>query len=350
MQNKSPLISVIVAVYNMEKYLGNCLDSLVNQTFKDIEIICVNDGSNDNSLSILEEYAAKDKRVIVINQENKGLGGARNTALDVACGKYFCIVDSDDFLDLDSLELRYNAIKKYNCDCVFVDYNIVSATGNFVGNVANPREYNKILSTEDIILKDTLYSWQHLFNREKVKHIRTIENTIYEDFFYNAQIFMHLDTIVHIQGGCYNYRHLKNSSAGGDSLKVLDAPLLFKYYNDLIKRYKNHPKINILKTARRKFQNFMIKRLFQRVPFDITYNEVFGVYLKSLKTLASFSLLLMFSLKMFLFSFYRVKGRKYYKYVKLFGIKFKVKRKYLKNLRKKRNENIWIWKTKYNRR
>ena len=81
-------VSVIVPVYNVEKYLKDCLDSVVNQTLEDIEIICVNDGSTDNSLAILEEYAEKDSRIKIITQENKGLGGARNTGLYHANGEY----------------------------------------------------------------------------------------------------------------------------------------------------------------------------------------------------------------------------------------------------------------------
>ena len=91
-----PKVSVIIPVYNVEKYLKQCLDSVVNQTLKDIEIICVNDGSTDNSLEILEEYAQKDNRIIIISQENQGQSVARNIALEKATGEYVGFVDSDD--------------------------------------------------------------------------------------------------------------------------------------------------------------------------------------------------------------------------------------------------------------
>ena len=90
-----PKISVIIPVYNVEKYLAECLTSVVNQTFKDIEIICVNDGSTDNSPKILKEFAQKDSRIKIINQENQGLSAARNTGLDVATGEYVSFIDSD---------------------------------------------------------------------------------------------------------------------------------------------------------------------------------------------------------------------------------------------------------------
>ena len=90
-------LSIIIPVYNVEKYLPKCLDSILNQSFKDFEIICINDGSSDNSLKILEEY--KDKRIIIINKENAGSGVARNAGLEIAKGEYIFFVDGDDWLE-----------------------------------------------------------------------------------------------------------------------------------------------------------------------------------------------------------------------------------------------------------
>jgi glycosyltransferase involved in cell wall biosynthesis/SAM-dependent methyltransferase len=111
-----PLISVIMPVYNAEKHLQVCLDSVVNQTLKDIEIICVNDGSTDNSLNILEKYQQKDDRIKIITQENQGAGVARNQGLKVAKGKYLSILDSDDFFDLNMLELMYEKALETDAD------------------------------------------------------------------------------------------------------------------------------------------------------------------------------------------------------------------------------------------
>lgn len=105
-------ISIIVSVFNTEKYLRECLNSLVNQTLKSVEIICVDDGSTDNSPEILEEFKAKDKRIKVIHQENFGPSVARNNALKIAQGDYIGFVDSDDWVDLDFFEKLYNAAKK----------------------------------------------------------------------------------------------------------------------------------------------------------------------------------------------------------------------------------------------
>ncbi len=114
----NPKISVIIPVYNVEQYLRECLDSVVNQTFRDLEIICVNDGSTDGSLAILEEYAAKDSRIVVMNQENAGQSSARNKALDIAKGDYILFVDSDDVIDLATVEKTYPLALESDSDLI----------------------------------------------------------------------------------------------------------------------------------------------------------------------------------------------------------------------------------------
>ena len=115
-------VSVIVPVYNVEKYLKRCLDSLINQTLSDIDIICINDGSKDSSLQILEQYAQKESRIVIYNQENSGLSVARNTGLEHASGEYIGFVDSDDWVDLDFYEKLYNSAKNNNADIAVADF------------------------------------------------------------------------------------------------------------------------------------------------------------------------------------------------------------------------------------
>lgn len=109
-------VSIIVPVYNVEQYLERCLNSLINQTLQNIEIICINDGSMDNSLSMLKQYAEKDKRIKIINQENKGVSVARNNGIEASQGEYIGFVDSDDYVDLDFFENLYNKAKNENAD------------------------------------------------------------------------------------------------------------------------------------------------------------------------------------------------------------------------------------------
>ena len=122
MKDSKPIISVIVPVYNVEKYLRECLESLICQTLEDIEIICINDGSTDSSLAILEEFAAKDARIKIINKENSGYGASMNAGLNAAAGEYIGIIESDDFADKKMFEDLYNLALKNDADIVKSDF------------------------------------------------------------------------------------------------------------------------------------------------------------------------------------------------------------------------------------
>lgn len=115
-------ISIVILVYNIEKYLEECITSVIGQTLKDIEIIIINDGSTDNSLGIIEKYQKKDSRIVLINQENKGLSEARNRGIELASGEYVAFIDGDDFVDLNMYEELYESSE--NADIVFSNMNI----------------------------------------------------------------------------------------------------------------------------------------------------------------------------------------------------------------------------------
>ena len=126
-----PLISVIVPVYNTEAYLHRCLDSLINQTLSNIEILCVNDASTDNSLAILHKYAALDKRITILDlKQNKGEAGARNAAFPIAQGKYIGFVDSDDAIDVNFYETLYATAESYNADITKANRQCIAAGGH----------------------------------------------------------------------------------------------------------------------------------------------------------------------------------------------------------------------------
>ena len=115
---KKVKVSVLVPIYNVEEFLPECLDSLVNQTLRDIEIICINDGSTDNSLNIIKKYASKDNRIKIIDKKNTGYGDSMNQGLKKAMGEYVGIVESDDFIERDAFEIMYNLAKKKNVEVV----------------------------------------------------------------------------------------------------------------------------------------------------------------------------------------------------------------------------------------
>lgn len=136
-------ISIIVPVYNAEKYLRKCLDSLINQTYENIEIICVNDESPDDSLTILQEYAERDSRIKVINQQNAGASEARNTGLRFVTGDYVMFLDSDDWIDVDTCSVAMENMKKYNVDVVMWSY---------VREYAE-KSVKKIIYSEDVLFE-----------------------------------------------------------------------------------------------------------------------------------------------------------------------------------------------------
>jgi len=177
MERKNHEISVIVPVYNSEKYLRPCLDSIVNQTFRDIEIICVNDGSVDSSLQILEEYASKDDRFVIINQENGGAGKARNTGLRAASGKYLSFLDADDFFEPTMLEKAHEKIEKDNSDfVVFNSDQYITEKNDYVNVICcirptaippySPFSYRQL--TENIFKTFVGWAWDKLYRKSFV--------------------------------------------------------------------------------------------------------------------------------------------------------------------------------------
>ena len=120
--NEMPKVSIIVPVYNMERYLGKCLDALTKQTLSDIEIVAVNDGSTDSSPNILRTYAEKDPRIRIIDKPNSGYGASMNRGIDEARGEYVGIVEPDDYPDLVMFDKLYKAAKKHNCDLIKCNY------------------------------------------------------------------------------------------------------------------------------------------------------------------------------------------------------------------------------------
>ncbi len=168
-----PKLSIIIPVYNVEKYVSNCLESILNQPFKDLEVICVNDGSSDKSLSVLQEYKNRDERIIIIDKKNEGSGVARNSALAIARGEYIFFVDGDDWIEENSLDKMISEADKLQTDIlIFGGLSYYEEKGRKGGYSANklPKKYlNKIFSSEDIkkdVFKFPSTAWTKLYRRE----------------------------------------------------------------------------------------------------------------------------------------------------------------------------------------
>lgn len=226
-------ISVIVPVYNVEKYLRECLDSIIDQTLKDIEIICVNDGSTDNSLQILEEYAKKDNRILVISKQNTGYGNTMNIGIDKARGKYINFVESDDFVDSNMLEELYDLAEEKGLEVVktdsrcFVDVEGVHVfTARNVLGKEDEDLYGKILSSRETLdsFKGYVYTWAGIYRRDFIEkyHIRHNESpgASYQDNGFWFQTNMYAERLLFHNKAYYNLRRDNPNSSIHSKEKV----------------------------------------------------------------------------------------------------------------------------------
>lgn len=212
-------ISVIIPVYNVERFLEKCLDSILYQTFKDFEVICIDDGSTDNSLSILKSYKKKDKRIKIYTQNNRGAGVARNFGLKKAQGKYIQFLDSDDYFDKKLLEKLFNLAEKNNADLVICSSRKVDDFGNIIES-QNPnmpinlnkaplnKVFNKFDYKEDIFSLFTPIPWNKLILKDLIinNSIEFPDLKIYEDIAFAHSLVVCAEKIIAINEELINYR------------------------------------------------------------------------------------------------------------------------------------------------
>ena len=227
-------ISIIVPVYNAEQYLPKCLDSILNQTYKYLEVICINDGSCDNSINILNQYKAQDSRMVVINKSNEGVSATRNCGLKQATGEYFMFVDADDWIEPDTCEKVLTVMEDNNADIVMWSYvserGFSSSPKTIFPNdcvFENPNELKQIhrrfigLVGDELAhpeLADSLSTvWGKLYKKSlletsKVEFIDLAELGTYEDGMFNLQIFQNVNKIAYISKCFYHYRKTNQTS------------------------------------------------------------------------------------------------------------------------------------------
>lgn len=216
MKNIKANISVIIPVYNVEKYLSECLDSVVNQTYKNLQIILVDDGSTDFSGKICDEYAEKDNRITVVHQKNAGAGAAKNTGLELIDGEYFSIIDSDDYIELDMYEKMVNSLEKYNVDIVQCLFRNVFVNDSFDRKYKIKSNYPKVLTSKRF-LKEYLYDWKYaifankVFKSSLLKDIRFPVGRKIDDEFFTYKLVCNAKKVVNIDNILYNYRMRKTS-------------------------------------------------------------------------------------------------------------------------------------------
>lgn len=236
-----PKVSVIIPVYNTEKYLEKCLDSVCNQTLSDIEIICINDCSPDNSINILNKYAIQDKRIKIVNRkENGGLSAARNSGIDAATGDYIYFIDSDDWINENYIEQMFSKAVA-NCMDIVVNTNILLDYGDskkpkklIFGNLNVEQPGVKIDS--DIAINNVIWSaCVHLYKRSFINenNLRFPEGYTYEDMYFTPCAYSCIDKIYVFSGPEYHYFMRNNSICRKDYDEYMQKIKFLSIFNML---------------------------------------------------------------------------------------------------------------------
>ena len=295
---KTPeLISVIIPVYNVEQYLNRCVDSVINQTYKNLEIILVDDGSTDNSGKICDEYALKDNRIKVIHKENGGLSSARNAGLDIAKGAYIGFIDSDDYIELDMYEFLYNMLieNKVEVSCC----NVFDFKNNKYVPSSNLQVEGVITFDEVLNIKQGLFVWNKLYSKNLIGNYRF--DGLAEDLKFNFEILKKAEKIVYSkQAKCYYFNNPNSILRKNNLGKYLSVVEFIKLYDKTIEYCKekklkqaiNNIKnkqfywiINMLLMVAKEYQTYIhvykqkesLKFLLQHIKKDIRY-WLFGNY------------------------------------------------------------------------
>lgn len=252
-------VSVIIPVYNAEKYIQECIQSLLNQTLVECEFIFIDDGSNDNSRNILEYYKKLDNRILLINQENQGVSVARNKGLEVAQGEFIGFVDADDHIREDMYEILYSAANKWNCDSIISNFeSIVQGRQNIskfpiLINQKLNREYiwNNVMPI--FLMSDELNAiWNKIFRRKIIHEngIRFPEKiSLGEDGIFNIRFFLNTDSLLYVDYSGYFYREVQGSATKNILEKDYFQRAL-EEYNTIFQEFNNIKTLSDLKISK----------------------------------------------------------------------------------------------------
>ena len=244
----TPIVSIIVPIYNMEKYLDNCLKSIVNQSYKNIQVILINDGSKDKSEQIAKKYQENDSRIILINKENSGVSSSRNMGIDLANGKYIIFVDADDYIEPKMIEIMVNEINKSNVGLIQCFFKKVKDDNIKLGDV---NKYDKIEYTKQEAIRSIIYRkntelklnraiWGKIYFTDIIKanNIKFKEDIyMFEDGFFNLQYLKYIDNIKILTTELYAYRQTNTSATKKfDENRARQSSLILKNLNQYVKQ------------------------------------------------------------------------------------------------------------------
>ena len=292
----SKKVTIIIPVYKVEKYLRECLDSIVNQTYKDLEIIIVDDESPDKCPKICDEYAEKDTRIHVIHKHNGGAASARNTALNQATGEYVCFVDSDDYIRNDYVEQLINHIEKYKADVAVCSFEYLYKNRrekdcfNIEAKIYDQKAYLK----EFLNNWTCSLIWNKMFKRELINGIRFEEGHKIDDEFFTYKIILNANTIVQIPHILYTYRmrgsSVMNDMKSGKKRLKDQIDFLKVRYNEIkkgqptLKRvYLEHMADNYIQFFRSELMDVEIKKYIKQAIKENLFDFIFVPYYMVLK-------------------------------------------------------------------
>ena len=299
-------VSVIIPVYNVEDYLTECLDSIINQTFSDIEIICVNDGSTDNSLSILESYKKSDNRIKVFSQENAGQGAARNKGVENSCGVYVCFVDADDYIPHDAIEKYCKNIEKNNSDVVISKLARFEETTNRTDYSRPAFDFKKYFKDADFdnftfsycdikaeVMNTSFSPCIKFYKRDFLinNNITFPPKLSFEDVPFHILVMLYAEKLSFIDEFLYFYRFNQNSTMntsenGFDIFRIIEIVEDFLkdngFFNEFIeefKYFKIKQLVNYILTTNS--EEYFKKARKEITGIDITSNNLLDPYLKN---------------------------------------------------------------------
>ena len=270
-----PKISVLVPCYNVEKYIKKCLSSIVNQTLKEIEIICINDGSTDTTQKILETYAQQDSRIIIIHKSNSGYGDSMNRGLEKATGEYIGIVESDDFIDLDMFEKLYDIAKKYDVQIVKGNF------WNYLGEkeinrkafIIPPKKENKVINPQkhqQILMPPSIWAaiYKKSFLQENDIKFSPTPGASYQDTSFNFKAWAMAKKAFLTKDAFYHYRRDNTNSSVHNVKKIFCICDEYHEIEKFIRDKKLYEEFKYLISAL-KFDGYYWN--FNRLSFPLNY-------------------------------------------------------------------------------
>lgn len=285
MSQEKALISLIIPVYKVEKYLEKCIQSVINQTYENLQIILVDDGSPDNCGKICDEYAKKDHRIEVIHKSNGGLSDARNKGLEIAKGEYIGFVDSDDYIEADMYEVLYNLLKQYNADVSICNFYTVSQGKISIKNADNGiNEYNRIEILKEILLDKNIqsYAWNKLYKKELFDEIKYPIGKKYEDIGTTFYLLEKCNKVVVTGKSEYYYINRQDSIVNNVTETTITdyIELIMQRYDYIEENIKELSSYNkdylkrILKTAEKDIKSLNEVGDYTKKKYEELYNKV----------------------------------------------------------------------------